>query len=129
MNRTERRSLTYGMHSVPNADPVAVRQFVKQDMPPTDTIACDTPTATGSREPRPQATVSERESTGQPGSKKVGLVPVALIPVTVRLRPAIAVGLKRASLERQLAGEDIYTQQELVEQVLEPWLKAQGYLT
>ena len=54
--------------------------------------------------------------------------PVGLIPVTVRLRPEIAGALKRASLERQLSGEDFYTQQEIVEQALEPWLRQQGYL-
>jgi len=54
--------------------------------------------------------------------------PVGLIPVTVRLRPEIAGALKRASLERELAGEAVFTQQSLVEQVLEPWLSSEGYL-
>jgi hypothetical protein len=48
--------------------------------------------------------------------------------VTVRLRPEIAGALKRASLERQLAGEAPFTQQDLVEQALEPWLRTEGYL-
>jgi len=48
--------------------------------------------------------------------------------VTVRLRPELAVALKRASLERQLAGEELFTQQEIVEQALEPWLREEGYL-
>jgi hypothetical protein len=52
----------------------------------------------------------------------------ALLGVTVRLKPEIAAALKRASLERQLAGEEIYTQQDLVELALEPWLKAEGHL-
>lgn len=128
MNRNERRSLTTGMQAVPNADPVAVRQFVKQDVPPADPIARDTPIAASLRAPRPRANVIERDSNNQTGRKIVGLAPVALIPVTVRLRPAIAIGLKRASLELQLAGEEIYTQQELVEQALEPWLQSLGYL-
>ncbi len=54
--------------------------------------------------------------------------PVGLIPVTVRLRPDIAGALKRASLERELEGEDIFTQQDLVENALEPWLKQNGFL-
>lgn len=36
--------------------------------------------------------------------------PVATVPVTVRLKPEIAGALKRASLERQLAGEELFTQ-------------------
>ena len=60
--------------------------------------------------------------------KSPGIAPVGLIPVTVRLRPELAGALKRASLERQLAGEEAYTQQELVEQALEPWLKSLGYI-
>lgn len=57
-----------------------------------------------------------------------GVTPVGLIPVTVRLRPEVAGALKRASLERQLDGDDLFTQQDLVEQALEPWLRSQGYL-
>lgn len=61
-------------------------------------------------------------------SKPSKVTPVGLIPVTIRLRPEIAGALKRASLERQLAGEELYTQQDIVEQALEPWLRDQGYL-
>ena len=49
--------------------------------------------------------------------------------MTVRLRPEIAVALKRASLERQLAGEELFTQQDIVEQALEPWLRQEGLLS
>ena len=54
--------------------------------------------------------------------------PVGLIPITVRLHPLVAGALKRASLERELAGEEIFTQQEIVKTVLVPWLKGQGFL-
>ena len=56
------------------------------------------------------------------------LLPVGLIPVTVRLRPEVASALKRASLERQLAGIEIHTQQQLVEEALLPWLRTEGVL-
>ena len=56
------------------------------------------------------------------------IMPVAPVPVTVRLRPEVAGGLKRASLERELSGEDLFTQQDIVETLLEPWLREQGYL-
>ena len=46
----------------------------------------------------------------------------------MRLKPEIAGALKRASLERQLAGEELFTQQDIVENLLEPWLHDQGYL-
>jgi hypothetical protein len=54
--------------------------------------------------------------------------PVALVPVTVRLRPELAGALKRASLERELSGEAVYTQQDIVEEALLSWLKRAGML-
>jgi hypothetical protein len=100
----ERRPLATAVQGIPNADPAAVRQFVTQERTP------------------PAQTDGRRASLAN-------LTPVGLIPVTVRLRPALAGALKRASLERQLAGEEVFTQQELVEQALEPWLRSLGYLS
>lgn len=54
--------------------------------------------------------------------------PVALVPVTIRLRPELAGALKRASLERQLTGDPVFTQQDMVEEALTPWLKKAGFL-
>ena len=62
-------------------------------------------------------------------TSKSRLQPVGLIPVTVRLRPDVAGALKRASLERELSGEAIFTQQDIVEQALEPWLRREGFLS
>ena len=105
----ERRSLSTAVQGIPNADPAAVRQFVTQE-----------------RTPPPLEKSSSQVAVRRPAS--TSLTPVGLIPVTVRLRPALAGALKRASLERQLAGEAVFTQQELVEQALEPWLRSLGYL-
>ena len=85
------------------------------------------------RDPRPSAeSRSAIESRMTPPKTKKrrasGITPVAPVPVTVRLRPEVAGGLKRASLERQLSGEELFTQQDLVETLLEPWLRDQGYL-
>jgi hypothetical protein len=44
----------------------------------------------------------------------IGVRPVGLIPVTVRLLPEIAGALKRASLERQLLGEETFSQQDFI---------------
>jgi hypothetical protein len=50
------------------------------------------------------------------------------LPLTTRIRTDMAVALKRASLERQLAGEYPNELQEILEEALEPWLKKHGYL-
>ena len=50
------------------------------------------------------------------------------VPLTTRLRPELAIALKRASLERELAREAVHTMQDILEQALEPWLKDHGYL-
>lgn len=56
------------------------------------------------------------------------LLATLLVPVTVRLRPEIASALKQASLQRQLNGVETFTQQDIVEEALLPWLQAEGLL-
>ena len=53
---------------------------------------------------------------------------VARVPLTTRLRADYATALKRASLERELNGVEPFTVQEMLEEALEPWLRANGYL-
>ena len=103
----ERRTLITAIHSVPNADPEVVRAFVTQDKTPN-------PAVTEPPVTRPPLTA--------------GFQPVGLIPITVRLRPEIAGALKRASLERQLAGAEFFSQQEIVERALAAWLTENGHL-
>jgi hypothetical protein len=50
------------------------------------------------------------------------------VPISTRMRSDFATGLKRASLERQLGGIEPNTLQDILEEALEPWLKAHGYL-
>jgi len=50
------------------------------------------------------------------------------MPLSTRIRSDLATALKRASLERQLAGETPNTVQDILEAALEPWLKEKGYL-
>lgn len=109
---------------MPNADPEAVRQFVTQESRPSKLESADS-FAMPARLPRYHASEPAQKSRR---SKKAGVTPVGLIPVTVRLRPELAGALKRASLERQLAGDSLFTQQDLVEQALEPWLRSEGFL-
>ncbi len=50
------------------------------------------------------------------------------IPVTTRCRPEVASALKRASLQRQLAGAEPYYVQDIMEEALETWLRGNGYV-
>jgi hypothetical protein len=126
---SDRRPLTASLNTLPNIDPAAARAFVTQEKPPAD----DRPgiaKAPAARDEPARSRPASPEEARRPAKKArpSGITPVGLIPVTVRLRPEVAGGLKRASLERELAGEEPYTQQELVEQLLEPWLRDNGYL-
>jgi hypothetical protein len=81
--------------------------------------------------PEPRQPVESRVMSPLARTKKKrasSITPVAPVPVTVRLKPEIGGALKRASLERQLAGEELFTHQDIVENLLEPWLHDQGYL-
>ncbi|APZ94507.1 hypothetical protein [Fuerstiella marisgermanici] len=49
------------------------------------------------------------------------------IPVTTRCRPEVASAIKRVSLQRQLAGVEPYTVQDIMEQALEQWLDLNGH--
>ena len=56
------------------------------------------------------------------------LQPVGLISVTIRLQPAVADALKLTSLDRELAVEEEFTQQENVQNAERPWLRGKGFL-
>jgi hypothetical protein len=114
-------------------DPVVEQNFLKYgkaEPPPSVAV-----TVAPQPEPQPQAIgvaqpePPKAEKKPVKRSKPSKVTPVGLIPVTIRLRPEIAGALKRASLERQLAGEELFTQQDIVEQALEPWLREEGYLS
>jgi hypothetical protein len=63
----------------------------------------------------------------EPPIEKVA-APITRLPLTTRIRGDYAEALKRASLERQLSKTTPNTLQEMLEEALEPWLKAHGYL-
>jgi hypothetical protein len=54
---------------------------------------------------------------------------ISRVPFTTRIRADLAQAVKRASLERQLQGIEPNQVQEILESALEPWLRANGYLT
>lgn len=127
---SDRRSLTATLTDLPNIDPAAARAFVTQEPKPPVTPEPPTAVPRVNRPDPGRARPGPAEPSRKSGKKVKphGVTPVGLIPVTVRLRPEIAGALKRASLERQLGGEEPYTQQDLVEQLLEPWLRENGFL-
>ena len=121
---SKRRSLTAGVNTIPDADPEAVRSFITQERKTTPEAEQELAVVA------PSAAAVSKAVVSKPKKPKRGktVTPVGLIPVTVRLRPELAGALKRASLERQLSGEEPNTQQDLVELVLEPWLSENGYV-
>jgi hypothetical protein len=50
------------------------------------------------------------------------------IPIHVRVRPEIASALKAAALDREMKGIIPFTQKDIVEEALEPWLRENGFL-
>lgn len=129
---TERRTLTAAVNTpIAGVDAEIVRSFVtqrpvtvKSNAAPASVVENQS-TSVQKSNPNIQKQDTTERSIPRPPAR---FQRVGLIPVTVRLRPEIAGALKRASLERELDGEQVFTQQELVEQVLEPWLFSQGYL-
>lgn len=53
---------------------------------------------------------------------------VSRVPISTRIRADFSAALKRASLERQLSGVQPNTLQDILEQAIEPWLKANYYI-
>ena len=99
---SERRPLVEGLKpAVPSLDPNLEKQFVYGERPKGEGAAL------GEKAPSP---VTSRA------------------PLTTRIRADFAAALKRASLERQLAGTTPNTLQEILEEALEPWLRANGYV-
>ncbi|WP_417377256.1 hypothetical protein [Gimesia maris] len=129
----ERRSLSNALsNSVPGVDANLVRSFVTQNQsgerPLAESPLAIEPVRTRAEEKPPGQDAVAAKSSRQKPKKPNRFQPVGLIPVTVRLRPEIAGALKRASLERELAGEEVFTQQAIVEEALEPWLAGAGFL-
>jgi hypothetical protein len=107
----ERRPLVAGLQPESEIDQEAAKQFVFGKT---------------KAEPQPQSPppASEaREGKGQTGSS------VSRVPLTTRVRSDYAAALKRASLERQLAGVYPQTLQDILEEALEPWLRSNAYLS
>lgn len=143
----ERRSLIAGVEGV-GVDPETARAFIVQERPKPEPRALPSPVRVvpeppPAAEPVAPAAPATVQAAGEgtapavspppkpPAAKRPDpprLLATLLVPVTVRLRPEVASALKRASLERQLNGVETYTQQDIVEEALLPWLRAEGLL-
>jgi hypothetical protein len=133
----ERRSLVAGLEVVQDGvDANAMRAFVTQEHPKSQSVepSVEPPTEVGEG-----SAESDSPVVRTPAKKSVRSVPLRrgqllplhanlLVPITVRLKPEIAEALKRASLQRQLNGYETYTQQDIVEDALTPWLRSEGLL-
>lgn len=103
----ERRTLTEGLIQTPEIDPEVERAIVFNKKLPRHSEGATRETAT-----RPQPSPALTRS-----------------PISTRIRADYAEALKRASLERQLAKLEPNTISNILETALEPWLKANGYLS
>ena len=135
----ERRSLVAGVEAAPHGvEPHLMRAFINQEppdvaraiLPPAKAPLPPSEDKTTVAEPDPNPPVPRRPPKATPlrRPQASSLHAPLLVPVTVRLKPEIADALKRASLQRQLNGYDTYTQQDIVEDALTPWLKSEGLL-
>ncbi len=64
----------------------------------------------------------------RPAAAEATPPPPARVNLHTRVRQDYATALKRATLERQIAGVAPNTVQDIVEEALRPWLDANGYL-
>jgi hypothetical protein len=73
---------------------------------------------------------SDNKGKGPELSTATATVPAipARVALSTRMRGDYATALKRASLERQLGGVEPHTLTDILEQAIEPWLRANGYL-
>jgi hypothetical protein len=106
-----RKSLIDGLKTTGTVDPSREKAFVYADAP-----KAHPPVAT-------PAASETRDGSGQTGG------PTGRVPLTTRIRGDYAAALKRASLERQLSGTKPNTLQDILEEALQPWLRANGYLS
>ena len=129
----ERRSLVSAVSTpIPGVDTETMRAFVTQsqidEKPVTEPVSPSIGMDRFRSEKLSKVVASELPAMKPRNKKQSRFQPAGLIAVTVRLRSEIAGGLKRAALERELKGEEVFTQQDIVENVLEPWLRQNGFL-
>jgi hypothetical protein len=102
----ERRPLVAGLSEPLTNDPELEKQFVFHKPKPAEPKASD----------------------ADAGKGQANNAVISRMPLTTRIRTDFGTALKRASLERQLAGVTPNTLQDILEEAVEPWLRTNGYL-
>jgi hypothetical protein len=105
----ERRPLVAGLKTGAGVDPNLEKQFVYGEKPEAAPA-------------KPGATPPDGPREGK------GPAAAGMVPFTSRVRADYGAALKRASLERQLSGQLPNTVQDILEDALGPWLRANGYV-
>jgi hypothetical protein len=118
----KRRSLADGLENTPKADPEVEKAFVLKAKKPNPTPT-KKPVKPKSQPAEPAPIVAPEAQSEQSPEQITGRS-----PLSTRLRSDIGAALKRASLERELDKLFPHTVQDILELVLEPWLKQNGYL-
>lgn len=113
----ERRSLVAGLKTDPEQQKIE-EEFVFGSKRSQDSAADSAPQPAAQSSHAPEA-LPDRSILPQMAGR---------IPVTTRCRPEVASALKRASLQRQLAGTEPYYVQDIMEVALENWLRDKGYI-
>ena len=117
----ERRSLVEGLRSDPETQK-REEDFVFG----TQSTAEPAPLSSSTDRPE-EGTVPLKIPAAPPDSRILPQM-TGRIPVTTRCRPEVASALKRASLQRQLAGVEPYYVQDIMEAALENWLRDHEYV-
>ena len=115
MSRKDRRPLKEGLKTEleSEVDPKLARDFVFQNK---------------ARPPEPSSEAKPATSARLPAGTMNPANQSALVPLTARIPSEMFLALKRASFDRQLQGVEPNTMQDIVREVLTPWLRKHGYL-
>jgi len=131
----ERRPLTKGLEDIQVADREREEEFVYGQKPPRSPAKAvprepkpispaqnNTPAEPHAPPPLPESVVAAAQL-----SAPSPLIGVGRTGVGARVRTELAAALKRASLERQLKGQQPFTVQEILEDALGLWLLKNGH--
>ena len=122
----KRRPLVAGLKNSSKTDPRKESEFVYGTKDRTPKTKQRTAPAAPEKAPTPAPPSPELPQEAIPDANAVR--PTGRASITTRLKADVAAALKRASLERQLAGLTPHTVQDILEEAVEPWLKSHGYL-
>lgn len=121
----ERRSLVGGLKETPAVQELEAEFVYGSSKRSGRNAAPSTPEEIPAEPQAEVVTEVAKEATPNP---KILPQMTGRVPMTTRCRPEVASALKRASLQRQLAGAEPFYVQDIMEEALERWLSEKGYL-